>query len=83
MNTKPYLQNLISVSEASQDFSRLTRLVDENGTVVISQNDSPRYILMEYALVEHTIVSDDEVEKVADAVLDEYLDAFMEMAKND
>jgi len=77
------IKNLVNISEASRDFSRLTRLVDENGAVVILQNDAPRYVLMEYAIAEHTSASDEEVQKVADAVLDEYLDAFLELAKND
>ena len=68
MNIRP--QNLISISEASQDFSRVARLVDENGTVVISQNNAPRYILMEYALAKHTIASNEEVQKVANDILD-------------
>ncbi len=35
--------NLVSISEANQNFSRVARLVDENGAAVILKNNVPRY----------------------------------------
>ena len=39
VNTK----NLVSITEANQNFSRVARLVDENGAAVILKNNVPRY----------------------------------------
>ena len=33
--------NLVSISEANQNFSRVARLVDENGAAVILKNNVP------------------------------------------
>ena len=41
--------NLVSITEANQNFSRVARLVDENGAAVIMKNNVPRYILMEFS----------------------------------
>ena len=39
--------NLVSITEANQNFSRVARMVDENGAAVILKNNVPRYVLME------------------------------------
>ena len=36
--------SLISITEANQNFSKVARLVDENGAVVILKNNVPRYL---------------------------------------
>ena len=41
--------NLVSITEANQNFSRVARMVDENGTAVILKNNVPRYVLMEFS----------------------------------
>ena len=43
------VNNLISITEANQNFSRVARLVDENGTAVILKNNAPRYVILEYS----------------------------------
>jgi antitoxin Phd len=43
------MNNLVSISETKQNFSRITRLVDKNGSAVILENDVPRYIVLAYA----------------------------------
>lgn len=44
--------NLVSITEANQNFSRVARMVDENGSVVILKNNSPRYLLIEFEKAE-------------------------------
>ena len=39
--------NLVSITEANQNFSKVARMVDENGAVVILKNNVPRYMLIE------------------------------------
>lgn len=56
INTK----NLVSITEANQNFSRVARLVDENGAVVILKNNVPRYLLIEFSQAEQETLADDE-----------------------
>ena len=39
---------LVSITEANQNFSRVARMADENGAVVILKNNTPRYLLIEF-----------------------------------
>ncbi|WP_270761333.1 type II toxin-antitoxin system Phd/YefM family antitoxin [Gemmiger qucibialis] len=52
--------NLVSITEANQNFSRVARMVDENGTAVILKNNVPRYVLMEFSQVEDEQQAKDE-----------------------
>lgn len=56
VNTK----NLVSITEANQNFSRVARMVDENGTVVILKNNTPRYLVIEFEAAEKEQLADDE-----------------------
>ena len=40
--------NLVSITDANQNFSRVARMVDENRGEIILKNNVPRYILMEF-----------------------------------
>lgn len=52
--------NLVSITEANQNFSRVARMVDENGAAVILKNNVPRYVLMEFSQVEDKQQAKDE-----------------------
>ena len=52
--------NLVSITEANQNFSRVARMVDENGAAVILKNNVPRYVLMEFSHVEDEQQAKDE-----------------------
>ena len=52
--------NLVSITEANQNFSRVARMVDENGAAVILKNNVPRYVLMEFSQVENEQQAKDE-----------------------
>ena len=52
--------NLVSITEANQNFSRVARMVDENGSVVILKNNSPRYLLIEFEKAEKEQFADNE-----------------------
>lgn len=45
-------ENLISITEANQNFSRVARLVDERGSAVILKNNVPRYLITDLQRVE-------------------------------
>ena len=76
------INNLVSISEANQNFSKVARLVDENGAAVILKNNVPRYVLIEYSQLENEeTIGDEEVDEVAKRVLSKYMKAFEELAK--
>lgn len=53
-------ENLVSIIEANQNFSRVARMVDEKGPVVILKNNSPRYLLVEFNNAEQEQLANDE-----------------------
>lgn len=76
------INNLVSISEANQNFSKVARLVDENGAAVILKNNVPRYVLIEYSqLQKEEIIGDEEVDKIARRVLSKHMKAFEELGK--
>lgn len=52
--------NLVSITEANQNFSRVARMVDENGAAVILKNNTPRYVLIEFSQLENEQQAADE-----------------------
>lgn len=76
------LKNLVSISEANQNFSKVARMVDENGAAVILKNNSPRYVLIDYSkLQEDTDADNEALEDVAARILQKHKKAFGELAK--
>ena len=74
--------NLVSISEANQNFSKVARLVDAKGTAIILKNNAPRYVLVDYGLLSQAVVADDaDVDSVATRVLAKHIKAFEELAK--
>ena len=41
------IDNLVSLTEANRNFSKVSRMVDENGVAVILRNNVPRYLLLD------------------------------------
>lgn len=41
-------QNLVPMTEANQNFSKVVRMVDEKGAVVILRNNKPAYVVMRF-----------------------------------
>jgi antitoxin Phd len=79
---KVNINNLVSISEANQNFSKVARLADENGAAVILKNNVPRYVLIEYSQLQKEEISDnEEVDKVAKRILSKHMKAFEELAK--
>ncbi len=78
INTK----NLVSITEANQNFSRVARLVDENGAAVILKNNVPRYLLIEFSQAEQETLADDEdVMAISKRLIAKNSLAYQELAK--
>ena len=73
---------IVSVSEANQNFSRVTRIADKNGQAVIFKNNRPKYLLVDLENSPLVEMSDDEkIDFVAARILRKYKPAFLELAK--
>lgn len=73
---------IVSISEANQNFSRVARMVDKNGEVYIFKNNKPKYRLVDIERDDSIEMSDDEkIDFVAERVLQKYRRAFEELAK--
>ena len=78
VNTK----NLVSFTEANQNFSRVARLVDENGAAVILKNNVPRYVLVEFSQAEQEQLAEDEdILAVSKRLIAKNRHAYEELAK--
>ena len=74
--------NLVSITEANQNFSRVARLVDERGAAVILKNNVPRYLVLEFRQAEReATVRDEDVLSVSQRILTKHRKAFEELAK--
>ena len=74
--------NLVSITEANQNFSRVARMVDENGAAVILKNNSPKYVLMEFSQFQKEEYAETEdVETIGRRIMAKHHRAFEELAK--
>ena len=73
---------IVSISEANQNFSRVARIVDRNGEGIIFKNNKPKYKLIDIENDTTIEMTDDErIDFVAARVLKQYRRAFEELAK--
>ena len=76
------IENLVSISEANQNFSKVARLVDEKGTAVILKNNAPRYMMMSFKEYNEIQAARRKIfTDAADSVISENLEALRELAK--
>lgn len=73
---------IISISAANQNFSKVIKIADKRGKAIIFKNNKPRYVLMnieEFPIIEMT--DDEKIDFVAARILKEHKAAFLELAK--
>ena len=76
------IENLVSITDANQDFSKVARLVDEKGTAIILKNNAPRYVLLDYSLLrQNTVSNDTDVNAATSRILKKHIKAFEELSK--
>lgn len=74
--------NMVSITEANQNFSRVARMVDENGSVLVLKNNAPRYLIIEYSIAEkEEIVADEDVMELSKRLLTQNMEAYKVLAK--
>lgn len=74
--------SLVSITEANQNFSRVARLVDETGSVVILKNNVPRYLVIDFQQAEEEReAADEDVLVVSKRLIHQNRTAYQELAK--
>ena len=73
---------LVSITEANQNFSKVARLVDEQGSAVILKNNVPRYLIVEFSQAEQMQAAEDEdVMQISARLTQQNRAAYEELAK--
>lgn len=73
---------ILSMTEANQNFSKVARVAEQNGSAVIFKNNKPKYMVVDLTTNPLIDLTDDEkIDVVAKRVLEKYRAAFEELAK--
>ena len=73
---------MVSITEANQNFSKVARLVDELGSVVILKNNVPRYLVIDFSKADESAVAKDEdVLEISKRLLAQNKEAYEVLAK--
>jgi len=78
------IENLVSITEANQNFSKVARQVDDKGNVIIMKNNKPKYILLDiedYKRIDS--VANDNITNLNGRVLEDSIAAFNELIVGD
>ena len=74
--------NLVSITEANQNFSKVARLVDERGSAVILKNTVPRYLIVEFSQAEQLQAAEDEdILQISARLIQQNQEAYEVLAK--
>lgn len=78
-------KNIVSMTEANQNFSKIVKMVVENGMAVIMKNNKPKFVLVDFdEYEEFQLMKEIRVNKIndeTDQLITENLEAFLELAK--
>lgn len=76
---------LVAMTEANQNFSKVTRLVDEEGLAVILKNNKPKYIVVSFDEYNKIAAARESrrnlIDNAADELIRENMEALEELAK--
>ncbi len=75
-------KTVVSMTEANQNFSKVTRIADQYGRAVVFKNNAPRYLVIQFAIADQVEdAAKSEVLASASKLMDLYDDAFKELTK--
>lgn len=73
---------MISITEANQNFSKVTKVVDEHGTAVILKNNIPRYLVIDFSKAEkEKIANSEDVFAISERLIKQNMEAYEALAK--
>ena len=76
--------NMVSATEANQNFSRISRMVDEKGIAIIMKNNAPKYVVLSFdSLSKNHIyyLPDAKALEIANEIIDENAEVLEALAK--
>ena len=73
-------KNLISITEANQNFSKVVRKVEQDGEVIILKNNKPQYVVSKF-IEKETNTEMEILTAIAKMILTEHSKAFEELAQ--
>ena len=74
--------SIVSMTEANQNFSRVSRVAEKQGQAVIFKNNRPKFLVIDLDNSPVIDMTDDEkIDFVAARILKKYKPAFLELAK--
>ena len=75
-------KQIVSITDANQNFSKATRIADENGIAMVFKNNRPKYKLINLEVEPDLELTDDEkIDVVARRIMQRFKPAFLELAK--
>ena len=75
-------RNIVSMTDANQNFSKVARLVDQNGSAVIMKNNRPRYLIVNFEETDSIqMASDTDVSVVSKRLIKQNRKAYEVLAK--
>lgn len=75
-------EQIVSMTDANQNFSRVARVADSAGAAVVFKNNRPKYVILDINSGAYLDLTDDEkIDVVARRILNRYRPAFEELAK--
>ncbi len=75
-------EQIISMTEANQNFSKAVKIVDKNKKAIVMKNNKPRYIIIDFNDNNFLELSDDEkILIISNRILNRHINAFKELAK--
>lgn len=74
---------MVSISEANEDFSRVIHLMESYGRVVILENNSPKYLLidLEQESLIYDLTDEEKMEIASKRIMRQYKPAFEKLAE--
>lgn len=74
--------NLVSISQANQNFSKVARMVDELGSVIILKNNVPTYLIMEFKEAEeYQTAKNEDVSAISKRLIKQNKESYEVLAK--
>lgn len=73
---------ILSMTEANRNFSRVAKMVDQNGAAIIMKNNKPRYLVIDFSEVDTMqAASDHDVSEISKKLIKQNKIAYEELAK--
>lgn len=75
-------RNIISMTEANQNFSKVARMVDQAGSAIIIKNNKPRYLIINFEETEEMLMaSNEDLKNISERLIKKNRKAYEELAK--